>query len=101
MRPARGQTLHGAEAMQSFTKNTSRKKIAPIIPRPRPLRKREKAAPAREPLCLFLELDLERLLVGEVHHGAVVGVGAFGQDDEGAQALCVGRQRAEVPDAGL
>ena len=33
--------------MQSFTKNTSRKKIAPIIPRPRPLRKREKAAPAR------------------------------------------------------
>ena len=31
--------------MQSFTKNTSRKRIAPIIPRPRPLRKREKAAP--------------------------------------------------------
>ena len=33
--------------MQSFTKNTSRKKIAPIIPRPPRGGKREKAAPAR------------------------------------------------------
>ena len=31
--------------MQSFTKNTSRKKIAPIIPRPPRGGKREKAAP--------------------------------------------------------
>ncbi len=33
--------------MQSFTKNTSRKKIAPIISRPPRGGKREKAAPAR------------------------------------------------------
>ena len=34
--------------MQSFTKNTSRKKIAPIIPRPPRGGKRERAAPERE-----------------------------------------------------
>ena len=40
--------------MQSFTKNTSRKKIAPIIPRPPRGGKREKAAPARGAASLLL-----------------------------------------------
>ena len=41
--------------MQSFTNNTSRKRIAPIIPRPRPIRKRENAALARGAVAEFTQ----------------------------------------------
>ena len=49
----------------------------------------------------MLPNDLKLLLGGEIDHRAVVGVGAFGENDDDSELIVVGGKGSEMPDSRL